>query len=125
MRKATRIGLLTLAFLVTGALGFRAGIEVASRHALQNSLLEAAQDVWVLERMRSLSGQPVSAKDSEWMELMITTREDLLLQPAYRERIESDAMIRDLRDRTEKVRRERNVAAPPPPEANPVSPVSH
>jgi len=121
MRKATRIGLLTLAFLVTGALGFRAGIEVASRHALQNSLLEAAQDVWVLERMRSLSCQSVSAKEVQWIELMIRAREDLLLQPAYKERIEGDRMIRDLRDRTEKVRRERNVAAPPPPEAKPVS----
>jgi len=121
MKKTTRTGLLTLAFLATGALGFRAGIEVASRLALRNSLLEAAQDVWVLERMRSLSCQSVSAKEAQWIELMIKAREDLLLQPAYRERIESDAMIRDLRDRTEKLRRERNVAAPPPPEAKSVS----
>jgi hypothetical protein len=121
MKKATRTGLLILAFLATGALGFRAGIEVDSRLALRNSLLAAAQDVWVLERMRSLSCQSVSAKEAQWVELMIKAREDLLLQPAYRERIESDAMIRDLRDRTEKVRRERNVATPPPPEAKSVS----
>jgi len=121
MKKATRTGLLTVAFLATGALGFRAGIEVASRHALRNSLLEAAQDVWALERMRSLSCQSVSDRESQWIELMIRAREDLLLQPAYREQIESDTMIRDLRDRTEQVRRERNVAAPPPPEAKSVS----
>jgi hypothetical protein len=121
MRKAIRVGLLILAFVATGALAFRAGIEVAARNALRNSLLTAAQDVWVLERMRSVSCQTVSAKEAVWIELMIKASEDPLLQPAYRELVEGDTMIRDLRDRTEKVRRERNVAAPPPPEAKPVS----
>jgi hypothetical protein len=113
MKRATRTVLVILALLATGGLCFRAGIEVASEVSLRNALLDAAENVWVLERIRSVSCPMISGKEREWMDLMIRSKEGLLLHPEYLKRIEADPMVRNLRERTAKLRSERRPEASP------------
>lgn len=110
MRKSIRITLVVVLVLASGVAGLFGGIVLNEKMSLQASLLEAAQDVWVLERFRSISCTAPSPNEVQWMNLMIESREQLLLHPEFKERIEGDRMIQSLRDRTAKIRSERRSA---------------
>jgi hypothetical protein len=110
MRKSIRITLVVVLVLASGVAGLFGGIVLNEKMSLQASLLEAAQDVWVLEKFRSISCTTPSPNEVQWMNLMIESREQLLLHPEFKERIESDRMIQSLRVRTAKIRSERRSA---------------
>jgi hypothetical protein len=111
MRKPARVVVVVLAISAAAAAGFVVGMEVANELALRRSLLQAAEDTWILERFRSIVGPYTAERDREWMELMIGAKEGILLRPEYRRRVEGDATIRNLKDRVQRLRQSRPVAA--------------
>ena len=107
MGKPSRVLLAVFGLIVALAIGFVGGMEIANELALRRSLLEAAEDTWILERFRSAAGPHASPSDATWMELMIKAKEGILLYPEYRRRLESDRAIQDFRDRTARLRQSR------------------
>lgn len=121
MNKPTRVAVLTMAILAAGGAGVLAGLKVAAEIAFRNSILEAAQEVWTLERFRSISCRTPSPEEAEWMKLVIQSKENLLLDPEYRKWIDGDRTVQNYKHRVEALRRGR-LPTTPSPEGNAVTP---
>jgi hypothetical protein len=111
MNRPVRLILAVVMILGAAALGFMGGLRMAAEFAHRHTISDAAQEVWVLERFRSIARQP-TPEEADWMNQMIQARENIVRDSSTEPWVAHDKTLQEFRRRTEDLRRKRQEKAP-------------
>jgi len=100
----------TIVFLTSLGIAFLAyycGEEASSAFWVRQTLVEHASDIYILERVRSVSFVTASPAELRWLDSRIGDKKRLLMYPAFQSVVNGEPAIANLLSRAEKLRQNR------------------